>query len=643
MCGICGFSGELVENLGIKSLKEMLGSLIHRGPDDDGIYFNKLIGFGMRRLSIIDLNNGHQPIHNENKNIWTIFNGEIYNYKFLKNFLQIRGHKFYTNTDTEVIVHLYEEYGEDFIQHLSGVFAIALWDNNLNKLILVRDRLGVKPLYYTIKNNTIIFASEIKSILCCSAVERAINNKIMGSYLTFRYIPGEQTLFKNIYKLMPGNSLVFVNNKIRIKQFWNVDFNVGFNEKPEIYYEDNIRSLLQTAIQDRLMSDVPIGVFLSGGLDSSIVLALASKLSSEKLKTFSVAFSKPSAKTSLSEFNELNYAKRVADFYGSEHYEYTIDTKEVIDDLNDIIWYLDEPLGDPTAIPLYYVSRLSKNYSKVVLSGEGADEIFAGYEIYREPNLISKYNNIPYFIRKGFIEPLVTKMPFKFGKDFLRRTEMNICSRYRGVGRTFREDEILSLLNLDFCESITNSLVEDYISSIYRATELGDDINRMLYFDQKVWLPEDVLMKSDKITMANSIELRVPFLDYRLVQFASNIPSKLKYKGKCEKYILKQAFADILPDFVLKRQKNGFPVPITSLLNSDYKNFAQDILLSSSSINRGYFNKSYIENLFNTNSTRNPYASRQIWLLLTFELWNKLYVDNFNTNANTPSIIEQTS
>jgi asparagine synthase (glutamine-hydrolysing) len=386
------------------------------------------------------------------------------------------------------------------------------------------------------------------------------------------------------------------------------------------------------------MSDVPLGIFLSGGLDSSIVLAAASKLSNERLKTFSVAFEKPKAKTDISEFSELSYAKRVADFYGSEHYEYTIKSKDVMDDINNIIWHLDEPLGDPTAIPLYYVSKFAKDHVKVVLSGEGSDEIFAGYEIYREPSVIQRYKMIPYFIRRGFIEPIVRMMPFSFGKDFLRRSRLDISSRYRGVGRTFRDEEINLLLNRDLYQSLSSTLVEEYIESIFKVAELSDEINQMLYFDQKVWLPEDVLMKSDKISMANSIELRVPFLDYRLVQFACSIPSKYKYKGKCEKYILKQTFKDILPDFVLKRQKNGFPVPISSLLNGEYKDFTKDILLSQSCINRGYFNRSFIENLLNENNIRRPHVCRQIWLLLTFELWHRMYLDKWNSTSSNISL-----
>lgn len=634
MCGICGFTGETVDHIGIQNLKNMLNIMQHRGPDNEGLFYSNKAALGMRRLSIIDPENGNQPIHNEDKSIWTVFNGEIYNYRALKDSLRLKGHKFYTNTDTEVIVHLYEEYGENFVTKLSGVFAIALYDSSKDTLILVRDRLGVKPLYYSLSKNVLIFASEIKSIITNKAINKELNNSIIGSYLSYRYIPGEQTFINNVYKLMPGHYLVFSKNKLTLKQFWNMDFASSFTGGSEKYYKDNIYSLLNSAVKDRLISDVPLGILLSGGLDSSIVLALASRHSSTRLKTFSVAFERPKLRTQLSEFNELAYAKMAAKFYNAEHYEYTVSNKELIDELTDIIWFLDEPLGDPTAIPLYYVSKLAKSKVKVVLSGEGADEIFAGYRIYREPYAINRYNSLPQLLRKGLIEPMVNIMPFSFGKDFLKRSKLDISSRYKGVGRTFREEELLQLLEDEYCEYISNSAVNSYVSSIYKAAELRDDVHQMLYFDQKVWLPDDVLMKSDKISMSHSIELRVPFLDYRLVQFASNIPSSLKYKGTCEKYILKQTFKDILPEFVLKRQKNGFPVPISSLLSSEYKSFASDILLSSSSLNRGYFKRGYIERLLQNVSTKRPYICRQLWLLLTFELWNRMYIDGYNLDFN---------
>ncbi|MGB9680309.1 MAG: asparagine synthase (glutamine-hydrolyzing) [Thermoanaerobacteraceae bacterium] len=634
MCGICGFSGDEAGFIGEHNLKEMLNVIRHRGPDDEGTYCKNDMGLGMRRLSIIDLKSGHQPIHNEQKNIWTVFNGEIYNYESLKRSLIIKGHKFYTESDTEVIVHLYEEYKEDFVLHLHGMFAIALYDEKNKKIVLARDRIGIKPLYYTVNNNTIVFASEIKSLLKCSIVDTDVNYRKLGTYLAYRYVPGEQTMFSNIYKLMPGHLLVYSDNNLNIRKYWDIDFKSEIEEKPEFYYTEKISSIFNASIEDRLISDVPVGIFLSGGLDSSIVLSEAAKLYNGKLKTFSIAFKKPKASTIKDEYNELKFARETAKFYGSEHYECIIDPEDVIRDIDNIVWHMDEPLSDPTAIPLYYVSMLAKNHVKVVLSGEGADEVFAGYTVYKEPNAVNKYNALPKAIRNKLIEPLISAIPFKFGKDFIRRAKSPIAKRYKGVGMTFSEREISLALSGDLYANTIMEIENDpYTFSIFHMPEWKDEVNQMLYFDQKVWLPEDVLLKSDRISMAHSIELRVPFLDHRLVEFASSIPSKLKYKGNTEKYILKQSFRDVLPDFVLNRKKNGFPVPITSLLCIEYRDFAMDILLSQKATNRGYFNKAYIEGLFNCKNAGN-HTGRQIWLLLIFELWHRMFIDGINAGGN---------
>ncbi|QSZ26697.1 asparagine synthase (glutamine-hydrolyzing) [Aceticella autotrophica] len=628
MCGICGFTGDIAGFIGRRNLEEMLGIIRHRGPDDEGIYSKGETGLGIRRLSILDIKSGHQPIHNEKKNIWVVCNGEIYNFQSLKRSLMIKGHEFYTNSDTEVIVHLYEEYGEKFVLYLNGMFAIAIYDETRKKLMLARDRLGVKPLYYILNNRTIVFASEIKALLMCNILDTELNYNKLGTYLKYRYIPGEQTLFKNIYKLMPGYILIYANNKIKTNKYWDITFKDDNNAKEELYYRENISKLFSLSVEDRLISDVPLGIFLSGGLDSTIVLSEALKFYDKRLKTFSVGFEKPLKSPNLNEYNELNYAKKVADFYGTEHYEYIIKPKEVLEDLNRIIWHLDEPLSDPTSIPLYYLSKLAKRHVKVVLSGEGADEVFAGYTIYKEPEVIKRYRKIPGFIRNYLIEPINLCMPFNYGKDFIKRAKLSVEERYKGVGLTFKDCEISAILSSDL---YANSIIEDkgdqYIPSIFNNFKSRDEVNMMLFFDQKVWLPEDVLMKSDKISMSNSIELRVPFLDYKLVEYAASIPSNLKYKGDNEKYILKEAFKDNLPDFVLNRKKNGFPVPITSLLKKEYREFVMDILLSQTALNRGYFNKSYIEGYFNGVNTGNN-TGRQIWLLLTFELWHRMFIDN---------------
>jgi asparagine synthase (glutamine-hydrolysing) len=625
MCGICGFVGNKTGFLNKKNLDIMLEEINHRGPDEKGIYFKNGAAFGSQRLAILDLLKGVQPIHNENKEIWTVFNGEIYNFEELREELLKKGHNFYTTSDTEIIVHLYEEYGENFASYLAGMFGIAIWDEKTRKLILARDHLGIKPLYYTLKDNTIIFASEIKALLKNSIVETDLNDKKLYDFFSFRYIPGQQTIFNNIYKLLPGHILIFSDYKIRIKQFWEIPWNENYTRQTEDFYGENIYSIISNSIKDMLKSDVPLGIFLSGGLDSSIILSESSKLYG-KIKTFSVAFEKPIKPVKKTEYDELQNAQKVAKYYGSEHYEYIIKPQEIIQDINKIIWHLEEPLADPTAIPLYYLSNLTKQQGiKSILSGEGADEIFAGYTIYEEPKIIDRYKKIPEFIRKKILNPFILSLPVSYGKDFIRRTNIPLSERYKGVGMTFRKNEIFALLNKDLIKQIEPREIDPYIYYVLKMIKDKDNITQMLYFDQKIWLPEDVLTKADKISMAHSIEMRVPFITKQLVEFTSGVPSDLKYKGNCEKYILRKAFSKVLPKFIYKRKKNQFPIPISILIEGEYKNFVRDILLSQQTINRGYFNKLYIEKLLNM-PYKKRYHNRQIWLLLVFELWHRMYL-----------------
>lgn len=627
MCGICGFSGDMCNYIGRDGLEKMLETIRHRGPDDEGIFISDNTALGMRRLSIIDRQSGNQPIYNEDKSICIVFNGEIYNFKSLKEYLSAKGHSFYTRSDTEVIIHLYEEFGDDFVSHLEGMFAVAIWDMRNCKLILARDRLGEKPLYYSYRNNTIVFASEIKALLSCNTINTGLNEDILGIYLMYRFIPGDQTMFKNIFKLLPGHLLTFQNNEIKIRQYWDVSFENCLDKQNEQYYSEKIKEIFRESMSKRMDGEVNLGIFVSGGLDSTILLDQASDLFDKNIKTFSIAFEKPSQNISNEEYNELNYAKMVSNYYGTQHEEFVINHADIVNDIENIIWHMDEPPSDPTSLPLYYISKYARKHVGIVLSGEGADELFAGYKIYKEPEAINKYNRLPAFLRDRIIEPLISILPLNYGKDFLRRSKLPISGRYKGVGATFRECEITKLLKGDFQRAITNDNVNSYICSIFERCKNEDDVNQMLYFDQKAWLPEDTLNKSDKMSMAHSLELRVPFLDHKLVQFTNSIPSEYKYRGNIEKYILKQAFKNSLPNFVLKRKKNGFPIPISSLLNSHYNEFALDILLSQQAVNRGYFNKSYIEKLLRNNSSNGEYVGRQVWLLLTFELWCRVFID----------------
>jgi asparagine synthase (glutamine-hydrolysing) len=627
MCGISGFYNCSGNTMDKGRLLDMLNAIKHRGPDEEGIYYNKNIGLGMRRLSIVDKANGQQPIYNETKDIVVVFNGEIYNYKNLREDLIKKGHSFYTNTDTEVIVHLYEEYKEDFINYINGMFGIAIWDNKSNKMILARDRLGVKPIYYCFKNNTVLFGSEIKSLLNSGFIKAEVNSRVIGSYLTYRFIPGEQTMFKNIYKLMPGHMITYDGNKFTNSSYWDINVDEYNKKRLDENHVENIKNIFSESIKARTENESSIGVLLSGGLDSTIVLSEASKFCKD-IKTYSVHFEKPDLNINKVEYNEIDYARRVANNYQTEHYEYKIGSREVIDDIEKIVTYMDEPISDPTSIPLFYVSRLAKKNSRVVLSGEGADEIFGGYSIYREPRSINRYLKIPKIARNQIIERLYKHLPLKYGKDFIRRANKSIEERYKGVGLTFRNHEITSILDSSMSECIDDCSIEEYVESIYKKCSGFSDEDKMMYFDQKIWLPEDVLVKTDKMSMAHSVELRVPFLDHKLVEYLSAIPFTLKNKNNIEKYILKEAFKEGIPSFVVNRKKAGFPVPISAFLSKEFKNFSKEILLSRRFIDRGYFNKEFIIKLLNDHISNNYYVGRQIWLLITFELWHRIFIDN---------------
>ena len=517
--------------------------------------------------------------------------------------------------------------GEKFVDYLNGIFSIAVWDGVYNKVILARDRIGIKPLYYCIKDSTLIFASEIKSLLNCKLVEREVNLKILGTYLQYRYIPGEQTMIKDIYKLMPGHILSYDNNKITLQEYWDINIKEHYSSNKKEYHMKNIKDILSESIKSRIGSESNIGILLSGGLDSTIILSEASKICTN-IKTFSVSFEKPNLNINTLEYDEMNYSREVAKIYGSEHHEYKISSREVIDNIEKIIWHMDEPISDPTSIPLYFVSKLAREHSNVVLCGEGADEIFGGYNIYKEPHTISTYLNIPQIIRRGIIEKVSSHIPLKFGKDFLIRANKSVENRYRGVGLTFRDEEVFNILKGNMSRYIVDTTIEQYTCSIYKKFRKLNDEDKMMYFDQKVWLPEDVLIKSDKMSMANSIKLRIPFLDCKLVDYLADVPFDLKIRKNCEKYILKETFKNDIPEFVINRKKSGFPVPISAYLTNEFKDFAKDILLSPQFINRGYFDMSYIKKLLKSCSTNNSYVGRQIWLLITLELWHRVFIDN---------------
>lgn len=607
MCGICGIFG-----LEDKSLvRRMCQILAHRGPDDDGFFFDKNIGLGHRRLSIIDLAWGKQPIFNEDESICTIYNGEIYNFPELRKDLERKDHRFYTNTDTEIIVHLYEEEGALFVKKLRGMFAIALWDANKKCLLLARDPIGIKPLYYTFVGNILIFASEIKAILECEEVKRKLNTSSLDKYLTYRYVPGPLTMFEGISRLMPGHLMLCSEKGHEIIKYWDIQAQPP-GERSEEYYIRALRRMLEENVRMELISDVPLGAYLSGGIDSSIIVALMSRMMDQPVKTFSVGFGMGEP------IDELASAKLVSEHLGTDHHEIIAKSEDVEKLLPKIIWHLDEPIVDPAIFPTYLVSQLASKHVKVVLTGEGADELFAGYSDYRIRLKGEKVRRvIPAFIRKtasSFFDKSSNSGINLYARQMLDETEGHIL-----WGELFNGEEKKELYMDRFN-------VEKPYKPGYFKEYTSDTLDKMLYADIKTWLPDDLLTKVDKTTMANSLEARVPYLDHTLVEFAMGIPSRLKIKGGTEKYILRKTAEDLLPRETLIRKKHGFTVPINEWTTKHLNTMISNTLSESAIKNRGYFKYDHVRHIIEHAS--NPRYSHQLWALFTLELWHKIYIDN---------------
>ncbi|RLJ06987.1 MAG: asparagine synthase (glutamine-hydrolyzing) [Candidatus Aenigmatarchaeota archaeon] len=589
MCGICGFNWEDME-----LVKRCVQVLSHRGPDDKGVYTDSHVSLGHARLSIIDLSKkGKQPLSNEDGSVWITYNGEIYNYRELRRALEKKGHKFFSNTDTEVIVHAYEEWGLDFPKKLRGMFALGIWDSQRKKLVLARDPIGKKPLYYYYKNGKFVFASEIKAILEVG-IPRNVNLNALLCYVAFGYSLGIQTLFDRVKKLPGGSLLVLDENGMEIKRYWDIQENLISGS--ESFFVKRLSSILTGSTKIRMLaSDVPIGSFLSGGIDSSSVVALARKFVDYEMHTFSVGFDV---------FSELEYAKITAEHLGTNHHEIFLDGKKVLKEIGKIAWHFDEPLGDSAIIPNYFLSKEARKYVKVVLAGEGGDELFGGYPHYK--------NNL-----NALGKPSLVKF---IGKIFL-------CFPSPGFGvfgkakRYFEYITQPDLLNLELYSTriASNSQIKSFlrfpfqdphsfaIQPSFRASKL----NHMLIVDCKNLLPEKYLMKADKATMANSVEERLPLLDKNLIEFAFQIPGKLKIKNGNEKYILRKAVSSILPKEIIQREKTGFNVPANVWINKEMKEFAESVISESELIKKYFRTEKIPENLK--------------WEFFALGLWEKEY------------------
>lgn len=627
MCGICGklmLDSEAAVSPAL--VKAMADTIAHRGPDDEGYYVSGPIGLGFRRLSIIDLQSGHQPLSNENGTIWIVFNGEIYNYQELRELLLRKGHIFKTRTDTEVIVHLYEEFGPKCLEKLRGMFAFVIWDGNAKTLFLARDRVGIKPLYYCLTDTSLVFGSEIKAILADPSVKREIAPELIDRFLTFLYMPGEETLLAGIRKLAPGHFLLVKDGKPLLQQYWDLDIPEPSRKISLKDAEAELLSLLAETVELHMIADVPVGVLLSGGVDSTAVLSLAANGTAKKISSFTVGFSGGQVA------DERPYAKVAAEKYGTEHYDMTITAKDFIDFLPQYVWHMEEPVCEPPAIALYYVSKLARSHVKVLLSGEGGDEAFAGYNNYRNlfwlervKRALSPLNGAVArglsFADSLFHMPRVAKylplMNDRFPDYYYSRTSNP--HRYSGnrLGETY---------SADFAHAIDREQSLEPLRKLQTHVRGRNALDGMLYIDTKTWLPDDLLLKADKMTMANSVELRVPLLDHKVLEFAASLPPSFKLKGFKTKHILKKALSQSIPQEIRDRKKTGFPVPYESWLRNDLKAFAWDVLMDSKTVGRGYFREDAVQALLQANSNGANY-SKEIFSLLSLELWQRTFLE----------------
>ncbi|MDD3627381.1 MAG: asparagine synthase (glutamine-hydrolyzing) [bacterium] len=621
MCGIFGII-DYNKNYSREIIKAAADTLKHRGPDDEGYLISPPAFLGHRRLSIIDLQTGHQPISNEDGTITIIFNGEIYNFSDLVKDLREKGHNFKTSSDTEAIIHLYEEKGEEFLTYLRGMFSLAIWDAKKERLILARDRMGQKPLYYSLSQGRIVFASEMKAILTLPDFQKSIDTDALSLYLSLQYVPAPLTIFTEIQKLEPAHYLIYEKGELKkISRYWQARFfpktEISFNDASEKLVE-----LTRESVRLRMISDVPLGAFLSGGIDSSIIVALMSEFSDRPVKTFTIGFNEPG-------YDEVNYAKMIADKYKTDHHEFIV-TPNAADIFEDLVYFYNEPYADSSAIPTYYVSKLTREHVTVALNGDGGDESFGGYRRYVAARLFDRISNYPDFIRNSLIlfgkllpESKERGTRLSRMKKFLELMKSNPFNSYRNLINHFTDEMLSELLNPEiFMKKPLNDFLFMFLFKYFE--DLDADLNfidKVIYIDQMTYLPNDLLVKVDIAGMMNSLECRSPFLDHNIVEFAAGLPTEFKVKGNQKKRILKHAFKKYLPPEILNRSKMGIGVPINRWFRNELKDFVRDHLLSDKFRTLEYFNSNYIETLINMHQNNEKDFGYQLWNLLFLKLW----------------------
>ena len=625
MCGIAGVASESREsNISEALVRHMCNQIVHRGPDDEGIYVADGAGLGMRRLSIIDISGGHQPVFNEDRSAWIVYNGEVYNFPELRPELESRGHRFYTKTDTEVIIHLYEEMGADCVKKLRGMFGLAIYDKAKRKLILARDRFGKKPLHYALHKGNLYFASEIKSILAAVPELAEVNSQGLLEYLHYGYVPEPITAFTRIHKLPSGHLLEFEDGKIAIRQYWDLpEYNTHVPASEEECLEELEQRLFQ-ATKIRLISDVPLGAFLSGGTDSSTIVGLMARASAGPVKTFSIGFKHD-------DFNESDYARIVAQKFGTDHYEMILEP-DVLETVQHLTSSLEEPFGDSSMLPTYYVSQMARQHVTVALSGDGGDEIFAGYDRYRIHAGRQIFENVPGWARRFYRDAVFPRLPKNMrGRKLSYNVSLPWRERYvDGLSFLPAFERDTPLLSDDFrvilkgAENPANVLLRRFAAS-----NANDPVSQTLYVDTKTYMVDDILTKVDRMSMLNSLEVRVPILDHVFVEWVTSLPPEWKLRGKQQKYILRKLAERIgVPREVLYRHKQGFSLPLVHWMRNELKELVM-ILLEPRTLERGYFDVAGVKKLMDDHLNRGATTTGRLWRLLMFELWHRNFLERY--------------
>ena len=626
MCGICGVvSSETLGSSHTGLLKSMCLTLYHRGPDDEGYYIDQNAGLGVRRLSIIDLVTGQQPISNEDRSIWVVFNGEIYNYRTIRAQLEARGHVFATQSDTEVIVHAYEQYDQECLHLFNGMFSFAIWDANRKRLLIARDRLGIKPLYYWTNNNQIIFGSELKSLLANPSIPRDIDPIALDYFLTLEYIPNPHTIIKNIHKLPPGHYLLFQGGSLRIEPYWDIE--PRKLPRNELDCEEALMDLIKDSVQMRLVSDVPLGAFLSGGIDSSTVVAFMTKVSNSPVRTFSIGFEEES-------YNELPFARQVATAFETEHLEHKI-SPDISNLAEQLAGHLDEPLGDFSIFSTYLVSEMARKSVKVVLSGDGGDEVFGGYDTYVAQSMHGYYSMLPTSLRKRVLPSLAGLIPPQRAKKGLVNKAKRFVegSAYPGSLQHTRwmlflnEGEKHQLYQSEWRDQTIGVEPTTLLEGYFQKANQWDSLAQQQYVDIKTYLVDNILTKVDRMSMAVSLEARVPLLDHRIVEFALNLPQHMKLQRNKTKIILRRAMKEVLPQNVLTKPKQGFSIPLKHWLRGPLKPLMMDLLSQEVIRQRGYFEPQTITRWVDEHLRGRANHSHRLWALILFELWQQKNID----------------